>query len=315
MMEILGMTTRRQFLNTAAVASGSALIAQSALPDLAWGALPSPMNILILGGTGYIGPHLVRLAVSRGHKVTTFTRGRRKPELPPEVIQLIGDRNGQLEALEGKTWDAVIDDSATNPEWVRLSTELLKGKVLQYLFTSSTGVYYPYLKRGLDETTMPHTTMVDPKDGSESFGVQKAQCEEIVRAAFGKGSIVVRPSYIVGPGDTSDRFPYWPQRLAKGGLTLAPGKKSDPVQMVDVRDLVAFDLKLLEERRGGTYNAAGPREALTMEGFLDQAIKALGSTSRLVWIDDYEFLKAHQIPESVPFIMLEGNDLRWKARG
>jgi 2'-hydroxyisoflavone reductase len=251
MMEIPGMTTRRQFLNTAAVASGSALIAQSALPDLAWGATPSPMNILILGGTGYIGPHLVRLAVSRGHKVTTFTRGRRKPELPPEVIQLIGDRNGQLQALEGKTWDAVIDDSATNPEWVRLSTELLKGKAPQYLFTSSTGVYYPYLKRGLDETTMPHTTMVDPKDGSESFGVQKAQCEEIVRAAFGKGSIVVRPSYIVGPGDTSDRFPYWPQRLAKGGLTLAPGKKSDPVQMVDVRDLVAFDLKLLEERRGG----------------------------------------------------------------
>ena len=138
------------------------------------------------------------------------------------MIQLIGDRNGQLQALEGKTWDAVIDDSATNPEWVRLSTELLKGKVLQYLFTSSTGVYYPYLKRGLDETTMPHTTMVDPKDGSESFGVQKAQCEAIVRAAFGKGGIVVRPSYIVGPGDTSDRFPYWPQRLAKGGLTLAP---------------------------------------------------------------------------------------------
>ena len=91
------------------------------------------------------------------------------------MIQLIGDRNGQLQALEGKTWDAVIDDSATNPEWVRLSTEVLKGKVLQYLFTSSTGVYYPYLKRGLDETTMPHTTMVDPKDGSESFGVQKAQ--------------------------------------------------------------------------------------------------------------------------------------------
>jgi 2'-hydroxyisoflavone reductase len=224
MREIPGMTTRRQFLNTAAVASGSALIAQSALPDLAWGATPSPMNILILGGTGYIGPHLVRLAVSRGHKVTTFTRGRRKPELPPEVIQLIGDRNGQLQALEGKTWDAVIDDSATNPEWVRLSTELLKGKAPQYLFTSSTGVYYPYLKRGLDETTMPHTTMVDPKDGSESYGVQKAQCEEIVRAAFGKGSIVVRPSYIVGPGDTSDRFPYWPQRLAKGGETLAPGR-------------------------------------------------------------------------------------------
>ena len=125
---------------------------------------------------------------------------------------------------------------------------------------------------------MPHTTMVDPKEGSESYGVQKAQCEEIVRAAFGKGSIE--------------------QRLVKGGLTLAPGKKSDPVQMVDVRDLVAFYLKLLEEKRGGTYNAAGPRKVLTMVAFLDQAIKALGSTSKLVWIDDPEFLKAHQIPES-----------------
>ena len=303
------MTTRRQFLSTAAAVSGGALIAHRALEGLAWGAPPAPMNILILGGTGYIGPHLVRLAVSRGHKVTTFTRGRRKPELPPEVVQLIGDRNGQLQALEGKTWDAVIDDSATNPEYVRMSTDLLKGKAAQYLFTSSTGVYYPYLKRGLDETTMPHTTMADPKDGSESFGVQKAQCEEIARAAFGEGAIVVRPTYIVGPGDTSDRFPYWPQRLARGGETLAPGKKSDPVQVVDVRDLVAFYLKLLEEKRGGTYNASGPRDPLTMESFLDQAMKALGSTSRLVWIDDYEFLKAHQIPESVPFIMLEGNDL------
>ena len=131
------MTTRRQFLNTAAVASGSALIAQSALPDLAWGAAPSPMNILILGGTGYIGPHLVRLAVSRGHKVTTFTRGRRKPELPPEVIQLIGDRNGQLQALEGKTWDAVIDDSATNPEWVRLSTGALERSPIRYRWSTS----------------------------------------------------------------------------------------------------------------------------------------------------------------------------------
>jgi 2'-hydroxyisoflavone reductase len=222
------MITRRQFLDTAAVASGSALIAQSALLDLAWGATPSPMNILILGGTGYIGPHLVRLAVSRGHKVTTFTRGRRKPELPPGVIQLIGDRNGQLQALEGKTWDAVIDDSATNPEWVRLSTELLKGKVPEYLFTSSTGVYYPYLKRGLDETTMPHTTLVDPKDGSRKLrraegAMRRDRARGLRQRKHRSASQLHRR-----PGDTSDRFPYWPQRLAKGGETLAPGRSPIP---------------------------------------------------------------------------------------
>src|SRR6185369_11360285 len=115
----------------------------------------APLRILILGGTGFIGPHLVKHAVARGHKVTTFTRGRRDAELPDSVERLTGDRNGQLDSLKGRTWDAVIDDSATNPDWVRQSTELLKGSAGRYLFTSSTGVYYPYLKRGLDESDRP----------------------------------------------------------------------------------------------------------------------------------------------------------------
>ena len=162
------MTTRRQFLKTG-LAVGGAVLAGCSRPAVeAMGAAAQPpprakMNLLILGGTGFIGPHLVRHAVARGHRVTIFTRGRRSPELPAEVERLVGDRNGQLSALEGRKWDAVIDDSATNPEWVRMSTELLKDSVGQYLFTSSTGVYYPYLTRGVDESVMPRLEVVDPE--------------------------------------------------------------------------------------------------------------------------------------------------------
>lgn len=300
------MTSRRTFLKISAIVGTGTLLGATRLP---LPAAPRSLDLLILGGTGFIGPHLVRLAVSRGHRVTTFTRGRRQADLPAGVTQLIGDRNGQLQALEGKRWDAVIDDSATNPDWVRQSVALLKGNVGQYLFTSSTGVYYPYLLRGLKESDRPRTVMQDPDDPSESYGVRKAQCEEIVLREFGSGGIVSRPTYIVGPGDTTDRFPYWPVRLARGGEVLAPGRPDDPVQLIDVRDLVAFMLLLVEERRGGVYNVAGPRDTLTMGEFLDVAKRAVGSDARFTWVGDHEFLKAQRIPEAVPWIMLEGNDL------
>lgn len=298
------MTTRREFVKSAAAVGGATLV----------GALPArlralaPMDLLILGGTGFIGPHLVRHAVARGHHVTIFTRGRRQPDLPNDVIRLVGDRNGELGALEGKRWDAVIDDSATDPEWVRQSVTLLKDTVAQYLFTSSTGVYYPYLTRGLDETVQPRLTITDTTDGSESYGVRKAQCEQITLTGFGAGGIVVRPTYIVGPGDTTDRFPYWPQRLARGGEALAPGKRNDPVQIIDVRDLVEFMVRLLEEKRSGVYNVSGPRATLTISQFLDGAIAALNASAQLTWIDDYEFLEAHRVRGAVPWIMLKGNN-------
>lgn len=277
------------------------------------GALAAPrrragLDLLILGGTGFIGPYLVRHAIARGHRVTIFTRGRREADLPPGVTRLVGDRNGQLQALEGKRWDAVIDDSATDPEYVRQTTELLKGSVGQYLFTSSTGVYYPYLTPGVDERTWPHLTMQDAQDGSERYGVNKAQCEQLTLKAFGDGGIVVRPSYIVGPGDTTDRFPYWPVRLARGGVTLAPGRPEDPVQLIDVRDLAEFMIKLVEDRRSGAFNVAGPRNGLTFGAFLSEATRALGSTSTFTWVPDHALLKAHKIFGSVPWIMLEGND-------
>jgi 2'-hydroxyisoflavone reductase len=300
------MQTRRDFLKT----TGGALLAGTAP---AFGRLtslhrPAKLELLILGGTGFIGPHLVRYAIARGHRVTIFTRGRRQADLPNDVIRLQGDRNGQLGALEGKKWDAVIDDSATNPEWVRQSTQLLKGSVGQYLFTSSTGVYYPYLARGLDESTAPHTEMADPNDLSERYGVNKAKCERLTQDAFGDGAIIVRPTYIVGPGDTTDRFPYWPVRLARGGEVLAPGKPDDPSQLIDVRDLTEWMVRLLEERKGGVYNAAGPKASLTMPAFLDTAKKALNANVTYTYVPDYDFLTAHKIEEAIPWVMLKGND-------
>jgi 2'-hydroxyisoflavone reductase len=305
------MTSRRGFIKqtglvaTVASLAPTLLRAQEAEPQCTM--TPAPLRLLILGGTGFIGPHLVRLAVSRGHTVSIFTRGRRDGDLPAGVERLVGDRNGQLSALEGRTWDAVIDDSATNPAWVQLSTDLLKDSG-HYLFTSSTGVYYPYLARGLREADPVHTDLRDAKDGSEVFGTNKAQCEAIVQRAFGTRGMVVRPTYIVGPGDYTDRFTYWPVRLRRGGEVLAPGNQSDRVQFIDVRDLAAFMLALVEQKGSGIYNAVGPRSAMSVEQFLNQASRALAVSRRFTWVNDHEWLAQQEVYGIVPWILTRGND-------
>jgi 2'-hydroxyisoflavone reductase len=302
------MSSRRNFLKTTAVLGGGLLLrSRDALGQLA-PAQSKGLDILVLGGTGFIGPHLVHQAVARGHRVTTFTRGRRDADLPWSVPRLTADRNGQRSALLGRAWDAVIDDSATNPDWVRQSTKLLKGAVGTYLFTSSTGVYYPYLKRGLTESDPVRYDADDPKDGSATFGVAKARCEREVLEAFGDKGMVIRPTYIVGPGDTTDRFPYWPVRFAKGGEILAPGRRDDPVQFIDVRDLAAFMIKIVESRQGGVFNASGPKSVTTAPQFYETARAALKPDAKMTFVDDYPFLEEHKITESVPWVMLKGND-------
>lgn len=305
------MQSRRTFLVSSAAAGGALLTGFR--PFVGTSALllepaVEPLDLLILGGTGFIGPHLVRHAVARGHRVTIFTRGRAQADLPTSVIRLIGDRNGQLQALRGKRWNAVVDDSGNRADWVRQSTELLKDSVGRYLFTSSTGVYYPYLQRGLSESDPVHYDQRDPKDGEEAFGVMKAQGERYVLQAFGDKALVVRPTYIVGPGDTSDRFPYWPVRLARGGEVLAPGRAEDPSQFIDVRDLAELMVRLLEQKRSGLFNAAGPEQPITARAFYVAAAAALNANVKFTYVDDYEFLKAHKIEESIPWAMLSGNN-------
>lgn len=305
------MQNRRAFLVSSAVAGGSLLTGFKPFADSAQWLAPSdaePLNLLILGGTGFIGPHLVWHAAARGHRVTIFTRGRAQADLPESVVRLIGDRNGQLQALEGKRWDAVVDDSGNRADWVRQSTALLKDAAGRYLFTSSTGVYYPYLQRGLSESDPVHYDQRDPKDGEEAFGVMKAQGERFVLDAFGDRGLVVRPTYIVGPGDTSDRFPYWPVRLARGGEVLAPGRADDPSQFIDVRDLAELMVRLLEQQRSGLFNAAGPEKPITARAFYATAAAALNATVKFTYVDDYDFLRAHKIEESIPWCMLSGNN-------
>lgn len=302
------MSSRRDFLKTTAALSGGLLLGSREVLGQLSRQQAKGLDILVLGGTGFIGPHLVRHAVGRGHRVTIFTRGRRDAELPSSVIRLTGDRNGQLGALEGKKWDAVIDDSATNPDWVKQSTALLKGNVGTYLFTSSTGVYYPYLKRGLTEADPIRYDADNPNDGSASYGVSKAKCEQEVLTAFGDKGTVIRPTYIVGPGDTTNRFPYWPVRFAKGGEILAPGRKDDPVQFLDVRDLVEFMVKVVESRNGGVFNAAGPKTVMTAPQFYEAARAALKPDAKLTFVDDYAFLEQHRITGAIPWALLKGNN-------
>jgi 2'-hydroxyisoflavone reductase len=283
---------RREFLGTAATAAALSLLPA----DGAAGVARAPLRILILGGTGFIGPHMVRLAVDRGHHVTTFTRGRRQPWLFDDyfdrVEELHGDRSepGGLDALNGRQWNVVIDNSGNRVEWARDSAELLRDSVQRYIYISSTGVFLPYLRPDIDERVQP-LLADDPPLDQPSFGVMKAQSEQHVRRVFGERAVLVRPHYIVGPGDTTYRFPFWPQRLERGGTVLVPGRPADRVQFIDVRDLTEWIVRdVVEGGLTGVYNAAGPRHRHTMEEFVYGAHAVFSSEIDWVWIDDYDFL-------------------------
>ncbi|MER9438695.1 NAD-dependent epimerase/dehydratase family protein [Mesorhizobium sp. M0618] len=270
-----------------------------------------PLRILILGGTGFIGAHEVRYAVQRGHTVTVFNRGLGQADLPPGVQYLRGDRSNDLDSLKAASWDAVIDNSATDPAWVRLSAELLRDRAKLYMYVSSTGVYFPYVTTDISEAVKP-VLIENPSNGWSSFGVRKALSEIEVEKAFLGRTIIVRPHYIVGPGDTTYRFPYWPQRVERGGEILAPGRRTDAVQFVDVRDLTEWMIRMVELEATGTYNVAGPRTPLSMTDFLTGVRASLGVSEndvRFTWIDDYDFLEENGVDEVVPWVPLCGDAL------
>jgi len=319
-------TERRDFLKAAALAGGGLALGLGGNTDSVPARISTPrsgalearasrsMRILILGGTNLTGPHNVRYALERGHEVTIFTRGRREPGLFRDAFQhvehLIGDRADNLEALKGRSWDAVIDASGMNHEWTRDSAELLRDAVGTYMYISSTGVYYPYLTTEIGEDT--ELELVDPsggENGASAYGVMKALSEIEARKAFGDRACVVRPGYIVGPLDSTHRGTYWPERLRRGGEVLVPGKRTDLVQQIDVRDLTEWMIHLLENGTHGTFNATGPVVPTSLEEFVYGVRATSAAEITWTWIEDYDFLQQHGVVWAIPWIMPVGDNL------
>lgn len=222
---------------------------------------PRALRILILGGTGFIGPHQVRYARERGHTLTLFNRGVTAPDLFPGVEQLRGDRNDDLTALEGRSWNVVIDNPATDPDWVRRSADLLHDAVEQYVYVSSLSAYSDMSQIGIAEDAPTYTFAsagVDPDTTDRlPYGLAKAESERAAVEIFGDRATIIRPGLIVGPGDPTDRFTYWPVRVDRGGEILSPGAPTDPTQVIDARDLAEFMVGCAEGGHTGPFNVNG----------------------------------------------------------
>ncbi len=247
------------------------------------------LRILILGGTGFIGPFQVRYALARGHSVTLFNRGRSNPGMFPEVETLIGDRNGQLDALAGHTWDVVIDNSRANPDWVRLAAEFLRDSVDRYFYVSSRSAYSDLSSVPMtsDAPTFTYETAgVEPGSENLPYGLAKALSEREAWSVFGdERTNIVRPGLIIGPEDETDRFTYWPARIHRGGEVLAPGDGSDPVQIIDVRDLTEWMIRMAETGHTGAYNGIGPATPRPMTELLYGIRAVTTSETTFTWVD------------------------------
>lgn len=298
-------TTRRAFIRSA-----SAIGAFAALPgsDFAQGTVRKSLDILILGGTGFIGPHEITYAKARGHNVTMFNRGKTAPGMFPDVEALIGDRNDKLDSLKGRDWDAVIDNSGFYPRHARLSAELLYGHVDQYLFVSSISAYGDDLSVDDDEFSATHAVMDDPTDETDSpygrtYGARKALCEQEVAKVFGDKAINIRPGIITGSGDPTERLRHWLKRLVAGNEILVPGAEDLPVQYIDAADMTGWMVRLLEDGTGGgPYNAVGAEKPYRARPFLEGIRDATESKSTLTWVD-WEWLRkeASDIPSYAPW--------------
>lgn len=309
---------RRTFLKSSAIVGGA--LGLGGFPSLAQGESSATLNadgvderalvvqprpqkklsILILGGTGFIGPSQVRYALDRGHDVTLFNRGKTNPGLFPKVKKLIGDRNAPdgHKALQGKKFDVVIDNPTTLPQWVKGAGEALKGNVGHYIFVSTISVFSNY-PSPLDENGPLHepgemNVAPDQARVGSNYGRLKVRSEMEAKTQFGENVTIVRPGLIVGPGDLTDRFSYWPIRIEKGGEIMAPGTPNDPTQYVDARDLSEWIIRLGESKTLGTFNATGPKSPTNMAELL-YGIKAVTtSNAKFTWVDA-EFLQANQV--------------------
>jgi 2'-hydroxyisoflavone reductase len=285
-------STRRDFLRISA-ATGLALGLPRATSSLfaaegtGAGAEGGKKTLLILGGTSFLGPQIVDAAKGAGYTITLFNRGKTNPQLFPDLEKLHGDRDGNLKALEGRKWDAVVDTSGYVPRHVRDSATLLKDSVKRYVFISTISVFSDTSKVGMDESS-PVGKLPDEsveKVTGETYGPLKALCEQAAEKVMPGRVISIRPGLIVGPGDPSDRFTYWPVRVSRGGEVLAPGSPSDPVQVIDVRDLAEWTVRMIDAGGSGLYNATGPKDPLPMGELLAACKKGSGSNASFTWID------------------------------
>ena len=298
------MPTRREVLKM-----GALLTASRAVPALS--AEARPQTLLVLGGTGFIGPHLTAEALRRGWRVTHFNRGKKVSGGVEGVESLVGDRKGQLDALRGRKWDAVVDDTGYIPKYVRMSAELLAPNVGYCLFVSSISVYASFAKPNDEQS--PTGTLGNPdieEVTDTTFGPMKALCEQYTKAAFAGRVGIVRPGYIVGPMDPTDRFTYWPVRASKGGEMLAPGTPHDPIQVIDVRDLARWMMTLVESRRNSCFNAASPPGAFTMGALISASQnQSPQAGTRITWVPE-DFLAAHWKAEELdlpPWSPMQGD--------
>ncbi len=288
------MYSRREFIGTGLAALGTA----SMFDPRVLVAGRAAKKILILGGTGFVGPHDVREALKRGHQVTIFNRGKSAPGMfGKDVEELAGDRANDLSALKGRKWDAVIDESASlasAPDWVKLSVDLLKDNVDQYLFISTRSVYQDLSRVPMSIDAPVLTLENSPIEAGKplSYGHAKAYAEKAAHAAMPGRVTVVRPGLIVGPEDDTDRFTNWPVRIARGGNVLVPGDGSDHVQIIDVRDLVKFCITLVENRTFGVFNGVGPQGGMPFTEFVSRIQKGVGGNPTYTWVDA-DFLRAN----------------------
>ncbi len=289
---------RRDFLKAGVV--GGAVVATAGVPVAAGAHEPfkasKPLDILILGGTGFIGPHMVREALRRGHSVTLFNRGRTNANLFPDLETIKGDRSGELIGLKDRYWDCVVDNSGYVPRHVENSARTLSANTAHYLFISTVSVYASYAEPGdedaplatIDDETVEEVT-------GETYGPLKALCEKRVATEIGKERMtILRPTYICGPGDHTDRFSYWPVRTLRGGEMLWPGSPDHTIQLIDVRDLANFTIDSLESNTVGIFNMVNPARSYTMGQLLEDSQAVSGQTVDALWADDAFIEKAQE---------------------
>lgn len=289
---------RRQFIKAGVLGSAAAV---TGLPQIAEAGEQKfkPLNILVLGGTGFLGPHMVREALRRGHTVTLFNRGRSNNELFPDLETIKGDRDNGLDGLKGRSWDAVVDNSGYVPRHVEDSARLLAANTNRYVYTSTVSVYADFTIHNTESS--PLATIADEtveEVTGETYGPLKALCEKRAASEIEADKLtIIRPTYVCGPGDHTDRFSYWPIRTRKGGEMVWPGKPSDVIQIIDVNDLANFTLDCVDHNISGVFNAVNPAGKYTMGDLLEDSQAVSAMTVNPVWMSE-EFLYENDLAGS-----------------